>query len=400
MDESGSDATRHDHLLRSSGRHAGEVQPVELFFDLVYALAVTQLTHHLLGSLSPRGALETLALLWGVWAGWICVTWISNYFDVRMRAVRLTLLIGAFVGLVLASSIPEAFEERGMTVALAVVLLIAGAPLLGMLAVGASHPLWPVLRRVVIWDALAGGLWVAGALANGNWRLTLWLLASLLIGFVIYLGFPLPRLGHNRTTDYPITGTHMAERCLLFVILALGESILITGEGFGELPHTRAVWAAFIVAFTGSVALWWIYFDRTIELARARMDSAADPGRFGVLAYTFYHMYIVAGIIVTAAGDELSVAHPTESASQAARLVLLGGPALFLLGNLLFKAVMFDRISRVQGVAIVVLLALIPMLRSGTHLQTALAAVVVLLAIIIWDLRRDRHEFVSDRHLI
>lgn len=118
-------------LFRPHGEHAGEVQPVELFFDLVYALAVTQLTHRLLTSLSWRGALETLALLWGVWAGWICVTWISNYFDVRTRLVRVVMLVAAFVGLVLASAIPHAFDERGMTFALGVVALIVGAPALG-----------------------------------------------------------------------------------------------------------------------------------------------------------------------------------------------------------------------------------------------------------------------------
>jgi low temperature requirement protein LtrA len=78
----------------------------------------------------------------------------------------------------------------------------------------------------------------------------------------IWLGFPVPSLGHSRTTDYTIAGEHMAERCQLFVILALGESILVTGTNFGELPRTAQTAAAFVVAFVGSAALWWIYFDR------------------------------------------------------------------------------------------------------------------------------------------
>ena len=182
----------------------------------------------------------------------------------------------------------------------------------------------------------------------------------------------------------------MTERCMLFVILAIGESLLISGEGFGELPHTHAIWAAFTVAFVGSVALWWIYFDRTIELARARMGTATDPGRLGVLAYTFYHMYIVAGIIVAAAGDELAIAHPGDTADRATMLVLLGGPALFLLGNLLYKATMFDQISRAQGAAIVVLLVLMVLLRDRTNLQVSLVAVVVLLAVAASDILVER----------
>ncbi|TXG79162.1 MAG: low temperature requirement protein A [Thermomicrobiales bacterium] len=378
--------------LRPSGGHAAEVQPVELFFDLVYALAVTQLTHHLLEALSWKSALETLSLLWGVWAGWICITWISNYFDVRARPVRLVVLVAAFVGLVLASSIPEAFGARAGLFATAVVVLTVGAPVLGLLAVGLAHPLRMVFIRVAVWDALVGILWLAGASAGGHWRLGLWLLASVVIGFVIYLGFPLPGLGRSRTTDYTITGTHMAERCLLFIILAIGESVLITGKGFGELPHSRETWAAFTVAFAGSVTMWWIYFDRTIELARARMSAATDPGRLGVLAYTFYHMYMVAGIIVAAAGDELSLAHPDETAGRSTVLVLLGGPALFLLGNLLYKATMFDRVSRAQGVAVIVLVVLMFVLRDRTNLEVAFGALVVLLAVAASDWSGDRRK--------
>ncbi|MEZ4506693.1 MAG: low temperature requirement protein A [Thermomicrobiales bacterium] len=139
----------------------------------------------------------------------------------------------------------------------------------------------------------------------------------------------------------------------------------------------------------GSVAMWWIYFDRTIELARARMGTAADPGRLGVLAYTFYHMYMVAGIIVAAAGDELSLAHPDETAGRATVLVLLGGPALFLLGNLLYKATMFGRISRAQAVAIVVLIGLMLVVQGRTNLDVAFAAVVVLLAVAVSDLSSE-----------
>jgi low temperature requirement protein LtrA len=302
------------------------------------------------------------------------------------------LLVAAFVGLILSSAIPDAFDERGLLFACSVFLLIAGVPLAGLAGVGTRHPLGVVLRRVAIWDALVGVLWIAGALTDGATRLIIWLAASVVIGVVIFLGFPLPVLGRNRTTDYTITGLHLAERCLLFIILAIGESILITGEGFGELPHSRGVWAAFTVAFAGSAAIWWIYFDRTIELARARMVEAADPGRLGVLAYTFYHMYIVAGIIVSAAGDELSIEHPTATIDRAGLLVMLGGPALFLLGNVLYKSTMFGQVSRSQVAAIGVLIVLIPLLRDRTNLQVATVATLVLLAICVWEVIENRRD--------
>jgi low temperature requirement protein LtrA len=283
-----------------------------------------------------------------------------------------------------------------MLFAIAVVLLTVGAPLLGLFGVGSKHPLHRVLIRVAIWDAVVAVLWLVGAATDGDARLALWLVASLIIGFVIYLGFPTPGLGRNRTTDYTITGLHMAERCLLIVILAIGESVLITGEGFGEMPHTRSIWGAFTVAFIGSVAIWWIYFDRTIERARARMMESVDPGRLGVLAYTFYHMYIIAGIIVAAAGDEISITHPNETIDRAGLLVMLGGPAIFLLGNLLYKATIFERISRGQIAAIVVLALLGVALDDRTNLQVAIAATSVLVAVAAWDIVLERREVQTE----
>jgi low temperature requirement protein LtrA len=121
------------------------------------------------------------------------------------------------------------------------------------------------------------------------------------------------------------------------VILALGESILVTGANFGELPSSTQTVAAFIVAFIGSVALWWIYFDRAEEAGRRVISAASDPGRIGVSAYTYFHIPMVAGIIAAAGADELTIAHPTDEATVATTALILGGPALYLVGNAMFK---------------------------------------------------------------
>jgi low temperature requirement protein LtrA len=150
-------------------------------------------------------------------------------------------------------------------------------------------------------------------------------------------GFPVPLLGRNLTTDYTITGAHMAQRSYLFVTIALGESILVIGEQFGELPHHTSTVLALLIAFAGSAAFWWIYFDRSADAAIQVISTSSNPGQLGITAYTYFHIPIVAGIIVAAAGYEVAIAHPHEPVHVATASLILGGPALFLAGQMLFK---------------------------------------------------------------
>ena len=153
-----------------------------------------------------------------------------------------------------------------------------------------DHHLTGTFARPLAWSTLSGVFWIAGGLADGDLRLLLWTAAAAIEYVGATFGYPVPRYGHSRTLDYTISGEHMAERCQLFIILALGESILITGGQFGELPGTASTVAAFVVAFVASVAFWWIYFDRGAELAAPRdrlraRPRAARPDRLHVLPH-------------------------------------------------------------------------------------------------------------------
>ena len=184
------------------------------------------------------------------------------------------------------------------------------AACLALVAVGREHPLGMVFERVLVWLLTAAFL----GLGARRGRCSLRGLAggATVVYAAMWLGFPLPRIGHSHTTDYTINGEHMAERCLLFVTIALGESIIITGTNFGDLPNSTERWAALAAAFVGSAAIWWTYFDRGAEAGREIISSADDPGRLGLIAYTYCHIPIVAGIIVAAAGDEIAIAHPGQ----------------------------------------------------------------------------------------
>ena len=380
----------HLGWLRERDEEQAEVKPVELFFDLVYVLAVTQLTHHLLDHLSLRGAGETLLLLLAVWGAWIYTSWVTNYFDPGTRPVRLMLIGVMLASLVMSASIPEAFGDQGLVFAAALVAINVGRTVFALTALDRSHHLRGIFQRVLVWWSATGLLWLAGGLAHEDLRITIWVVAVVVEYGGVWLGFPTPGLGRSRTTDYTIAGEHMAERCQLFVILALGESILVTGINFGELPRTAQIVAAFVVAFVGSAALWWIYFDRGAEAARRVISAADDPGRIGVSAYTYFHIPMVAGIIVVAAADELTIAHPGDGATSATTALILGGPALYLVGNALFKWTLWDRLPRSRLVAVCALVALVPVAVVSSALVLLVAATLVLVAVALWDARAER----------
>jgi low temperature requirement protein LtrA len=169
------------------------------------------------------------------------------------------------------------------------------------------------------------------------------------------------------------------------VIVALGESILITGSNFSELPVETASIAALVIAFVGSTALWWLYFDRLEEAGRHLIGRATDPGRLGRSAYYYYHVPIVAGIIVVAAGDEVAIAHPNDEVTAASALLLLGGPALFLAGLVLVKWALWGQISWPRLAAIVLLGALGLVATVTTALVLSLLVTLLLVGLAVWD---------------
>jgi low temperature requirement protein LtrA len=377
-------------LLRPRDALGSRVTFVELFFDLVYVFAITQLSQLLLGHLTIRGAGESLVLLLAVWWAWIDTCWVTNWFDPDQPAVRLLLVGIMLASLVMSASLPEAFGGRGLVFAAMYAAMEVGRPLFVVAALRRGNELRRNFQRILVWRGAGAALWLAGGFAHGSARTGLWV-AAVVVDFVAPLvGFAAPGLGRSLTREWTIAGSHMAERCQLFIIIALGESILVTGATFGELHLTAAAAAALVVAFASSVALWWIYFYRMAEWGSAVMSSAADPGRLGRSAYTYFHVPMVGGIIVTAVADELTIAHPGAHGTGAIAAVALGGPALYLLGNALYKRVMSGRWLASRAVAIAALAALVPVALVVPALVTSLAATLVVVAVAVWETRAGR----------
>lgn len=373
-------------LRRRGGADAGRVGMVELFFDLVFVFAVTQLSHTLLQDLSGRGALQVGLLLLGVWWVWIFNVWVTNWLDPERVAVRLSLLVLMLAGLLLSASLPQAFADKGLSFAAAYVFMQVGRALFFLWAVrGERLALRRNFQRILAWLTLAAPFWIAGALAPAEARLGWWALALAIEVVSPALYFWVPGLGRSSAADWDVDGGHMAERCALFVIIALGESLLVTGATFAQAAWDAAAGAAFAAAFVGSVAMWWLYFDKGERAGHHRITSTADPGRQARVAYTYLHLPIVAGIIVGAVGDELVLAHPAHAA-PAGIAAIIGGPALYLAGVGAFKWVSNERplppLSHLVGLVLLALLCLPAFghLLSALAIAAATSATLVLVA--------------------
>jgi low temperature requirement protein LtrA len=385
-------------------RGEGLEQPittVELFFDLVYVFAVTQLSHLILGDLTVAGAGRAVFLLLVVWWAWIYTTWMANWFDPASPAVRAVLTGVMLASLLMAAALPGAFGADGVLFAVGYVALQVGRNVAAAALLGRDHRLRDVFERLVGWSAASGVLWLAGAALPGDRRLLLWIPAAVLDLCAPFAGYWLPRRGHVATADYDIEGGHFTDRCQAFIIIALGESIVVTGATATDAGLSSTVVLCLGVAFLETAALWWLYFGAVAERSRLVMTTCDDPGRLARDAYTYLHAPIVAGIIAVAVGDDLLIAGPGRTLHGVALAMVLGGPALFLLGESLFRLRVTGAANagRVAAAAVLVLLAPVGSHVSALVLSATVAALLSALA--LWELRvPGRHSHVRElRHL-
>lgn len=378
----------HQPSLLRSRDHRAHVTNVELFFDLVFVFAVTQLSHRLLEHLTLAGALQTAFLLLAVWWVWMYTCWFTNWIDPDRPTVRMLMFLLMLAGLLMSAAIPNAFGHEGLLFAVAYSFIQVVRTLF---IVVASRDRDPVVHRnflrIVTWLMVSAVVWIAGGLMSGAERVLAWIVALSLEIFGPFVGYFVPGLGRSTTSDWKIDGSHMAERCSLFVIIALGESILVTGATAAGQPATLPAVCAFVIAFLGSVAMWWIYFNIGAERGSRQIAGSDDPGRVARAVYTYFHIPIIAGIVVSAVADELTIAHPDGHLHLPEAACLLGGPALYLAGNLFFKRASARNypLSHLVGLGLLVLLA--PVALWMTPLMLGTATTVVLIVVALWETR-------------
>jgi len=368
----------------------------ELFFDLVFVFAVTQISHTLLGNFTPLGAVQVTLLFLAVWWVWVYTSWITNWLNPEKTPVRLLLFALTLGGLVLSTSIPAAFDGRGLWFACAYAAMQVGKTVFLWLSTAPSQSLARLNAiRITTWLATSAIFWIAGGFAAGELRLVLWAIALCIEYISPAVRFWIPRYGASSVADWVVEGGHMAERCAGFIIIALGESIVVTGATFAELTWTAENVSAFVSAFVGSLAMWWIYFHKGAEAGSEQISRSSEPGRLARLAYTYLHMPIVAGIIVSAVADELVLKHPQGHSDLRTVLSAIGGPLLFLVGTILFKHSFRGFLQLSHGVGIIALGGLAFFANGLSPLMLSILTTAIMILVAVWEsisLKSDAEE--------
>ncbi|UPK01849.1 low temperature requirement protein A [Bradyrhizobium sp. 170] len=377
----------HGALFRPIVPHQhSRVTYVELFFDLVFVFAVTQISHTLLAHFSLLGALQVTVLFLAVWWVWVFTSWITNWLNPEKTPVRLLLFAMMLGGLVLSTSIPAAFEARGLWFAIAYAAMQVGKTIFLWLSTPPSRPRARMNAiRIAAWLSMSAIFWIAGGVVEGQSRLTLWAIALAIEYISPAVRFWIPRYGASSVADWTIEGGHMAERCALFIIIALGESIVVIGATFAELTWTTENVLAFVAAFVGSLAMWWIYFHIGAEAGSEQLSKSSEPGRLARLAYTYLHMPIVAGIIVAAVADELVLKHPSGHSDLKTVISAIGGPLLFLFGTVLFKHSFRGFLQLSHGAGIVALCVLAWFASELSPLMLSILTTAIMIGVAVWE---------------
>lgn len=388
------------HFRDRSGGEEQRTTTLELFFDLVFVFAITQLSHLLVDHLTWTGAAQTLFLLLLVWWGWNYTTWMTNFVDPDSPLVRVVLLVVMLASLLMSIAIPEGFGDRAALFAISYVVLqvVRNAFMAWAIPVGTAA--WRTFSAILVWSVVTGTLLVVGAFLPAPARNVLWLVA--LVGD--YAGpaarYWLPgRATQVSTDDWAVDTGHFSERFQLFIIIALGESIVVTGATASGMTFDAARATAVAVAFVGSAALWWLYFDRVAGLAGRRLAEAPDAGRLARDGFTYLHIPIVAGIIVSAVGDEIVIKHPGEVLHAPDLTALVAGPIIYLAGHVLFRLRMTGSMSHTRPIAMLAILACAPLGLVAPALVVAAAIAAILAALVAWEtVRGGRREYAIGAH--
>ena len=373
-------------LLRKRETETATVSYSELLFDLIYVFSVTQLSHYLLHNLTWEGLLKETILWFAVWMLWQHTIWVTNWFNPDTRPIRILLFISMLVGLVMAAAIPYAFTYRGLIFAVCYVLIQAGRTLY-IIGVLGDHHLAANFKRIMGWFCISAVFWITGAILQGEWQILLWIIAAICDYTAPMHGFALPRLGRSDSSkEWTIEGHHLVERCQLFVIIAFGETLLMTGASLSEVEEwTPLVIISAVISFIGSLAMWWVYFDVSSEAGSRKIQEVKDPGKLGLI-YNAIHIVLVGALIICAVGDELIVAHPEQEMRAEVVFVLIIGPIVYILANSIYKYVTCRMLPLSHIIAVIALALLLPWTYHISLLTMNILVTSVFIFVIVFDM--------------
>jgi low temperature requirement protein LtrA len=373
-------------------RRGEQVTPLELFFDLVFVLALTQCTQLMAATEDWEGLVQGLLVLGVLWWAWVGYAWLTSVVDPEEGAVRLVIFGAMAAFLVVALCVPEAFGDLGLTFAIAYGAVRVAHIGLFMLASRQDPDLRHSVLGLAISTAIGVGILVAASFLDGLAQGALWALA---------LGLDMAGPLFIPTQGWRLQPRHFAERHGLIVIIALGESIVAIGVGVGtDLSFGQGV--AAVVAVGLAAAMWWLYFD-VVALVAGRRLERAEPGRvqneMARDSYSYGHFPMVAGIILVALGLKITLEQVSDPLEIVPAFALLGGMATYLLAHVAFRWRHIHTLNRQRALLAVLLLALLPVAVEIPALAILATVATLAWALIAFETRsygegrdRVRHE--------
>ncbi len=370
----------HSSRLTATLREGERVTPLELFFDLVFVLAITQCTALMSRHPTWEGLAQGLLVLGMLWWSWTGYSWLTSVIDPEEGAVRLV-MFGAMAALLLVSlCVPEAFGDLALAFALIYGLVRAAHIALFMLASPEDDGLRHSVLGLAVSTAVAIALLATASLFDGLAQGALWALALLLdMGGPYFFG----------SEGWKLVPRHFAERHGLIVIIALGESIVAIGLGAAH-ELTPGIAAAAVLGVALTAAMWWAYFD-IVAIVAARRLAEAEPGRaqneMARDSYSYLHLPMVAGIVLVALGLKKTIGHFDANLDAVPAFALLGGLAAYLLGHVAFRYRHIHTINRQRLLLAIVLLLLVPVATEVPALVALAFANALLWAMIAYETR-------------
>ena len=372
----------HDAAATSS-TPVVRVSTLELFFDLVFVFAITQVSHlfgHANGALDFLRAFLVLAVVWWMYGGY---AWLTSNVPTERLTYRLLLLCGMAAFLIIALRIPLVAGRHGMALGMAYLVVVLVHTALFMHAPNSSAR---AILGILPFNATLGVLIVVSGLVPDVWN---WIPLLAAGGAIVAV------TAARREREFHLSPAHFVERHGLVVLIALGESVVATGAGAAELPIGLELIIAVMLGVALAAALWWSYFDREdIRAEHAIMHaSGADRARLAVYAYYYAHLLMITGIVVAAAGVHEAVAELHEPATGATAWLVSGGVALYLAGSALFRWLLEtgSTTSRLVTAAVVLGTGAVGTL-IGSLAQLALVVALLVAMLIAERLRAGRSE--------
>jgi low temperature requirement protein LtrA len=370
-------------------REGENVTPLELFFDLVFVLALTQCTTLMAADPSWKSLGQGLLILGVLWWSWTGYAWLTSVVNPEEGAVRLVMFTAMAAFLVAALCVPEAFDSLGLLFAVAYGVVRWSQIALFVLASRDD----PRLRQSVI--GLAGGtavgvgLLLAASFFDGTLQGAVWGLALLLdMAEPFFFG----------SEGWKLMPSHFAERHGLIIIIALGESIVVLGVSSGAAVDAGVV-AAAVLGIAVAAALWWLYFDVVALVAARRLAGAAEGRERNEIArdsYSYLHFPMIAGIVLLALGLKKTLADVDEPLKLVPAVAMLGGVALYLLAHIAFRLRNVRSLNKQRLLVAALLLALVPV---GTELPS-LATLAILAGLLSALIAYEAHRFAEARERV